>query len=170
MTLPRRLMTDGERVVASTRTHVKVLLAPVVVLLVVAAAGGFLAAWTRDQAGASAAWAVAGVALVLVLWRSVLPFLRWLTWTYTVTNKRIVEQKGLLTRTGRVIPLSRVNDVSFEKNLNDRVLGSGTLVIHDASEQTGLRLHDVPGVDELHRTLTELIHAEGSASGHHESV
>ncbi len=170
MTLPRRLMTDGERVVASTRTHVKVLLVPVLVLLVVAAAGGFLAAWTRERAGATAAWVVAGVALVLVLWGSVLPFLRWLTWTYTVTDKRIVEQKGLLTRTGRVIPLSRVNDVSFEKNLNDRVLGSGTLVVHDASEQTGLRLHDVPRVDELHRTLTELIHAEGSASGHHESV
>lgn len=170
MTLPRRLMTDGERVVASTRTHVKVLLGPAVVLLVVAAAGGFLAAWAREQAGATAAWVVAGVALLLVLWRSVLPFLRWLTWTYTITDKRIVEQKGLLTRTGRVIPLSRVNDVSFEKNLNDRVLGSGTLVVHDASEQSGLRLHDVPGVDELHRTLTELIHAEGSASGHHESV
>lgn len=170
MTLPRRLMVDGERVVASTRTHVKVLTGPVVVLLVVAAAGGFLAAWTREQAGATAAWLVAGLALLLVLWRSVLPFLRWLTWTYTVTNKRIVEQKGLLTRHGRVIPLSRVNDVSFEKNLNDRVLRCGTLVVHDASEQAGLRLHDIPRIDELHRTLTELIHAEGSASGRHESV
>jgi membrane protein YdbS with pleckstrin-like domain len=170
MTLPRRLMTDGEHVVVSTRTHVKVLLVPVLVLLVVAAAGGFLAAWTRDQVGTTAAWVVAGLALLLVLWRSVLPFLRWLTWTYTITNKRIVEQKGLLTRHGRVIPLSRVNDVSFEKNLNDRVLGCGTLIVHDASEQSGLRLHDIPRIDELHRELTELIHAEGSASGHHESV
>lgn len=170
MSLPRRLMTDGERVVVSTRTHVKVLLGPALVLLVVAAAGGFLAAWTRDQVGPGAAWVVAGVALLLVLWRSVLPFLRWLTWTYTVTDRRIVEQRGLVTRTGRVIPLSRVNDVSFEKNLDDRLLGCGTLVVHDASEQSGLRLHDIPRVDELHRTLTQLIHTDGSASGRDESL
>ncbi len=170
MSLSRRLMVDGEHVVASTRTHVKVLAVPALVLLVTAAAGGFLAAWTREQLGATAAWVVAGVALVVVLWWSVLPFLRWLTWTYTITDRRIVEQKGLLTRTGRVIPLSRVNDVSFEKHLSDRLLRCGTLVIHDASEQTGLRLHDVPRVDEVHRTLTRLIHSEGSDPARHEPI
>ena len=56
------------------------------------------------------------------MWGTLLPFLRWYLWTYTLTNKRIVEQKGILTRTGRVIPLSRINDVAYEKNLNDRIL------------------------------------------------
>ena len=86
---------------------------------------------------------------MLALLGAVIPFLRWFLWTYTLTNKRIVEQKGILTRTGRVIPLSRINDVAFEKNLNDRILGCGTLVIHDASEQAGLELRDIPHIEAI---------------------
>jgi uncharacterized membrane protein YdbT with pleckstrin-like domain len=97
--------------------------------------------------------------VVLVLWGSVVPFLRWYLWTYTLTNKRIVEQRGILTRSGRVIPLSRINDVAFEKNLNDRILGSGTLVIHDASDQAGLELRDIPRIEDMHRTVTTLVDA-----------
>src|ERR1044071_3956876 len=154
MTLPRKLMIDGEQTVMTTRTHVKVLFVPVVILLAVGAAGGFLAA--RVDPGAPR-WVVIGIAVVLALLGSVLPFLRWFLWTYTLTNKRIVEQKGILTRTGRVIPLSRINDVAFEKNLNDRILGCGTLIIHDASEQAGLELRDIPHIEDVHRTVTILV-------------
>ena len=154
MTLPRKLMIDGEQTVATTRTHVKVLFVPVIILLAVGAASGFLAAAVGPGV---TRWIVIGVAVVLALWGAVLPFVRWFLWTYTLTNKRIVEQKGILTRTGRVIPLSRINDVAFEKNLNDRILGCGTLVIHDASEQAGLELRDIPHIEDLHRTVTGLV-------------
>ena len=99
-----------------------------------------------------------------------LPFLKWLTWTYTLTNKRIVEQKGILTRTGRVIPLSRINDVAYEKNLNDRILGCGTLIIHDASEQAGLELDDIPRVEAFHRTVTNLVFERHESQKNDESV
>ena len=115
-------------------------------------------------------WVIVAIALVLVLWGSVVPFLKWLTWTYTLTNKRLVEQKGLLTRTGRVIPLSRVNDVAFEKNLNDRILGCGTLIIHDASEQAGLELKDIPKIEAFHRTVTNLVFEKHEATKNDESV
>ena len=154
MTLPRKLMIDGEQTVMTTRTHVKVLFVPLVILLAVGAAGGFLAA--RVDPGAPR-WVVIGIAVVLAVLGAVIPFLRWFLWTYTLTNKRIVEQKGILTRTGRVIPLSRINDVAFEKNLNDRILGCGTLVIHDASEQAGLELRDIPHIEDVHRTVTGLV-------------
>jgi membrane protein YdbS with pleckstrin-like domain len=154
MTLPRKLMIDGEQTVATTRTHVKVLFIPVIILLAVGAAGGFLAAAVGPGVARSI---VIAVAVVLALWGAVLPFVRWFLWTYTLTNKRLVEQKGILTRSGRVIPLSRINDVAFEKNLNDRILGCGTLVIHDASEQAGLELRDIPHIEALHRTVTGLV-------------
>jgi membrane protein YdbS with pleckstrin-like domain len=157
MTLPRKLMIDGEQTVTTTRTHVKVLFIPVIILLAVAAAGSFLATRIGNEANGVPRWVVIGVAVVLATWGAVLPFVRWYLWTYTLTNKRIVEQKGILTRTGRVIPLSRINDVAFEKNLNDRILGCGTLVIHDASEQAGLELRDIPHIEDLHRTVTGLV-------------
>ncbi|MEO6471625.1 MAG: PH domain-containing protein [Aeromicrobium sp.] len=157
MTLPRKLMIDGESIVTSTRTHIKVLLVPFLILLVVAGAAGYLIAAVGDRANGWLRWAVVAVGLVLIVWGSFIPFLRWLTWTYTVTNKRLVEQKGVLTRTGRVIPLARINDVAFEKNLNDRMLGCGTLIIHDASDQAGLELRDIPHIEDLHRTMTNLV-------------
>lgn len=157
MTLPRKLMIDGEQTVVTTRTHVKALLVPFVILLAVAGAGAYLigALWEKPMLR----WIVFGVSAVLILWGSIVPFLRWYMWTYTLTNKRIVEQRGILTRSGRVIPLNRINDVAFEKNLNDRILGSGTLVIHDASDQAGLELRDIPRIEDMHRTVTTLVDA-----------
>jgi membrane protein YdbS with pleckstrin-like domain len=157
MTLPRKLMIEGEQTVTATRTHIKALLVPVLILLAVTGSAAFLGARLWEQANHILSWMVIALGVVLVLWGAVVPFLRWYTWTYTLTNKRIVEQRGILTRTGRVIPLSRINDVSFEKNLNDRILGCGTLVIHDASEQAGLELRDIPHIEDLHRTVTTLV-------------
>ena len=162
MTLPRKLMIDGERTVMTTRTHIKTLLLPVIILLAVSAAGAFLAGtvWDTQWGGRPILrWLIIVFSLLLIVFGSVIPFLRWYLWTYTLTNKRIVEQRGILTRTGRVIPLNRINDVAFEKNLNDRILGSGTLVIHDASEQAGLELHDIPHIEDMHRTVTSLVDA-----------
>ncbi len=161
MSLPRKLMIDGEQTVLTTRTHVKALLIPLIILLAVAFAGGLLAGtvWEAPLWGGEPIlrWIIIVVSLVLIGFGSVIPFLRWYLWTYTLTNKRLVEQRGILTRSGRVIPLSRINDVAFEKNLNDRILGSGTLVIHDASEQAGLELRDIPRIEEMHRTVTSLV-------------
>ena len=162
MTLPRKLMIDGEQTVMTTRTHVKALLVPVIILFAVSFAGAFLAARTSGYLWGGrpiVMWLVVALSLVLLLLGSVIPFLRWYLWTYTLTNKRIVEQRGILTRSGRVIPLNRINDVAFEKNLNDRILGSGTLVIHDASEQAGLELRDIPRIEDMHRTVTTLVDA-----------
>ncbi len=170
MGLPRKLMIEGETTVAETRTHVKVLLVPFLVLVVVSGATAYLATQVGDVGGGIARWVVVGIGLVLIVVGAVLPWLRWITWTYTLTNRRIVEQRGILTRTGRIIPLSRINDVAYEKNLNDRLLGCGTLVIHDASEQSGLRLHDIPGIEDFHRTVSTLVFGEHEGDRRDESV
>lgn len=171
MSLPRKLMIDGEQTVADTRTHIKVLIIPFLILIVVSGATGFLVKQAGDSAGGWLRWVILAAGIILVLLGSVLPWLRWITWSYTLTNRRIVEQKGILTRTGRIIPLSRVNDVAFEKNLNDRILGCGTLVIHDASEQAGLRLNDIPKIEAFHRTVSNLVFEQhDTAAGRDESV
>ena len=170
MALPRKLMIDGEQTVATTRTHLKVLFIPFVILLLVAALEGFVQAKVAGEASATVRWILVAIAVVLVSIGTLLPFFRWLAWTYTLTNKRIVEQKGLLTRTGRVIPLSRINDVAFEKNLNDRILGCGTLIIHDASEQAGLQLRDIPNIEAFHRTVSNLVFEQHDKTARDESI
>jgi len=158
MAVSRKLMTEGEQVVLSVRTHGKALLLPTLVLLLTCAAAGFLyAVAPSGDAGRYLRIAVLVFAVAVILIWTVVPFIRWMTSTYTVTNRRLIAQTGILTRSGRVIPLQRINDVSFEKNLTDRMLGCGTLVVHDASEQGGLTLPDVPRVEEVHRTITDLV-------------
>ncbi|MET0767387.1 MAG: PH domain-containing protein [Aeromicrobium sp.] len=170
MSLPRKLMIDGEQTVETTRTHVKKLFLPFAVLLVVCVAAGYLVAQIGDRGDGTAGWVILAIAAILIVWGTFLPFLSWYLWTYTLTNKRIVEQKGILTRTGRVIPLSRINDVAFEKNLNDRILGCGTLIIHDASEQAGQQLADIPRVEAFHRTVTNLVFEKHDKQRNDESV
>jgi membrane protein YdbS with pleckstrin-like domain len=170
MSLPRKLMIDGEQTVETTRTHVKKLFLPFAILVIVCIAAGFLVATIGDRGDGTAGWVILGIATILIVWGSFLPFLNWYLWTYTLTTRRIVEQKGILTRTGRVIPLSRINDVAFEKNLNDRILGCGTLIIHDASEQAGLRLADIPRVEAFHRTVTNLVFEKHDRQRNDESV
>lgn len=161
MAISRRLLIEGEEIVYSMRTHLKALFVPFLLLLLAAAVGGFLASWFNSRELPVVMWVIIAIAVLVAIMGFFVPLLNWLLWTFTITDKRLIEQKGILTRTGRVIPLNRINDVSFEKHLSDRILRCGTLIVHDASEQIGLRIHDVPHVEDVHRTLTDLIFQQG---------
>ena len=97
------------------------------------------------------------VAVVIVARWTVWPFLRWLTTSYVVTDRRIITRVGILARHGRDMPLSRVNDVSFDHSgILERVLGCGTLVVESAGERGQLVLRDVPHVEDVQRDLYRL--------------
>lgn len=155
--LSEKLLLDDETVETQTRTHLKVLIVPFLVGLAIMLIGGYFVGAVGDTGGGTPRLAGLVVLVVLFLWGTVLPFLRWLTWTYTLTNRRLIEQKGLLTRKGRIIPLARINDVAYEKGVLDRILGCGTLIIHDASQQSGLALHDIPRIEDVHRRISRLV-------------
>ena len=73
------------------------------------------------------------VVILVLIWLSIWPFLNWLFASYTVTTRRLITRYGVITRRGHDIPLTRISDVAYEKDLIDRLLGCGTLVISDAS-------------------------------------
>jgi uncharacterized membrane protein YdbT with pleckstrin-like domain len=156
--IPRRLLGDGEDVVMAMRPHIKELLVPALVLLVVSPAATYLAAVMPD--GDAQSWlrlAVAVIAVLILLRWSVWPFLKWLTTSYVVTDRRLITRVGVIARSGRDMPLSRINDVTFEHtNLLERMLGCGTLVVESAGERGQLVLRDVPRVEEVQRDVYRL--------------
>ena len=156
MGISKKLLSDGEHVVLSVRTHPKALIGPGAVLILVVA-GVITAAMMQPEASIMIAVAVVAV-VALIVW-VVIPFLRWVTSTYTVTNRRLITRHGIITRTGRDIPLFRINDVAYEKGLLDRILGCGTLVISDATEKAGVILPDVPNVEQVHLQISDLLFA-----------
>jgi uncharacterized membrane protein YdbT with pleckstrin-like domain len=150
---PKKLLSDGETVVLETHPHGKTLVLPVLALLATLVLAGFLLAVVDDSTGR---YVIAGVAAVLAVVFFLVPFLRWRTTLFVITDKRVVVRSGILSRTGRDIPLSRVNDVTFSHNLLERILGCGTLVVESAGERGQVQLTEVPHVEQVQRTLYEL--------------
>ena len=156
MAYPKKLLSEDEQVVLELHPHWKVLVIPVLELLVVLAVTGYLLAqdwWPK--------WITAVVALVIVAALFGLPFLRWRTTLFVITTKRVVTREGLLTRSGRDIPLNRVNDVSFSHNLFERMLRCGTLTVESAGERGQVVLSDIPRVAEVQHRLYELTERAG---------
>ena len=155
MAISRKLLNQDELVLVSTRTHVKALLGPALVLIVIAGVAGYLSTLPSGGPRDVLVLVIWVVALLAILWLVVRPFLTWLFTTYTVTNRRLITRTGILTRRGHDIPLPRISDVSYEHGLVDRLLGCGTLVISDASEQGRVKLHDIPHVEHVHLKLSD---------------
>lgn len=158
------MLNEGEYVVFSTRTHVKALVAPALVLIVAVGVAGYLTGLVDDHKNIwlTLIWAVAGV---LILVYAVWPFLKWWTSTYTLTNRRLTTHQGVINRSGHDIQITRISDVSYEKQLMDRILGCGTLVVSDASE-LGIRLPDVPRVALRQKVIADLLYHGDSQEPH----
>jgi membrane protein YdbS with pleckstrin-like domain len=151
--ISNKLLTEGETVVLSTRTHVKALLWPLVVLIV----GLVIGVAGQVYLPGSAALVVWILVAVGVLWWVARPVLVWASATYTVTTRRLITRRGVITRRGHDIPLIRISDVSYEHGPIDRLLGCGTLIISDASTNGRVVLHDIPEVEETQRKIHELL-------------
>lgn len=167
MAINHKLLTDGESVVVSTRTHAKALLFPFLLLLVILALAVLADRSFADGKLALAVWILAGV---LAVWFVLRPFLEWLTASYTITNRRLITRSGVLARKGHDIPLARISDVAYELGLIDRMLGCGTLIISDASTEGRVLLHDIPRVEETQKRLNELLHDPSGTAGSHDGT
>ncbi len=158
MGLPSGLLGQGEVEVLHLRTHAKALIAPALVLLLAVVATGLAFAFLPASMLPWGAWvAVALAALVIVIW-TVVPFLRWLTTTYTFTSRRIITRRGIINKSGHDLPLTRINNVAYERSLSDRIFGCGTLRLTTAADEPVV-LADIPDVERVHVVMTELLFA-----------
>jgi uncharacterized membrane protein YdbT with pleckstrin-like domain len=155
---PESVLTKDEQVVLHLHPHWKALVLPVLWFVLAAAAVVAAAIFTG--------WAMigllilAGVALVLVLVVTVWPWIKWRTTHYVFTNERVIMRSGVFSRSGRDIPLGRVNDVSFSHTLFERMLGCGTLTIESAGERGQVQLTNLPRVEKTQSVLYELVDSD----------
>jgi uncharacterized membrane protein YdbT with pleckstrin-like domain len=147
-----------ERVVLDMHEHPKHLLMAALICLA-AVIGLVVVLAIAPQSGAfdwldTLGWAA--FALVVVVF-GVFPFAEWRSRTYTITNERIATRRGVLRRSGRDIPLDRINDVSFDQGIVDRMTKAGTLKISSASEHGRIVFRDIPQIHEVTKTLNQLV-------------
>lgn len=152
MGYPQKLLSQGEVIKFEMKPHWRALIVPMLLLIVVVGLGAFL--FTLIPAPVNLAIVV--LVVVIIVWFSLIPFLRWITTQYVFTNRRVIIRRGLLTKQGRDMPLSKVNNVTFEVTFLGRILNFGRLIIQSAGEDSDLDIEDVPNVEVIQRDVYQL--------------
>ena len=137
---PRKLLNDNEDIVLDLRPHWWFLSGPVGTVVLTVALTIFVAVIGAPGLLLIAVLALLAGALVWLLLR----FLRWTTTNFVVTTDRLIFRSGVLSKQGREIPLERVNDISFNASLFERMIGAGDLVIESAGERGQQMFTDIP--------------------------
>lgn len=166
MPFPQRLLAEDEDVLLDLHAHWKQLIVPVLLLPVVVGLATYVAFVLPDNSARPALrWVIVGVAALVLVRFSLWPYLKWQTTRYVLTNRRVVIRTGVFGRSGRDIPLTRVNDVSFRHNLVERLLRCGTLTIESAGEHGQVVLPEVPQVEQVQREVYRAVEAESARRG-----
>jgi hypothetical protein len=153
-----RYLAGDERLVLHVRRHVTVLLAPLVAALGAVAAAGFVGLIASPGRGTDVVDTLAGLIVAFFVGRFVWRTLEWWVDRIVVTNRRVVEVSGLLTRQVASIPLGKVTDMTYRRSIWGRLLGYGDLVLESAGQQQALtRIDHLPDPDFFYRTVTSLI-------------
>jgi uncharacterized membrane protein YdbT with pleckstrin-like domain len=152
-------LTEGEQVVLRLHRHWKTVLGPFLVLAATVAAL-LVALIYLPSATALARLGLGAVALIIVVVLVLGPLLRWRTTSYELTNRRLRMRAGILSRTVRDFPLSKISDVTSSQGLLDRLLGCGQLVVESPGERGQLILTEIPHVQDVQTTLFQLVENE----------
>ena len=157
MAYPEKLLADGEHVEFQMRPHWRAIIPPMIWLFAVLVGGFFLLGWwgSHPDWPVAGSWVIGIAMLVLFIGWTARPFAYWWTTDYVFTNRRIIVRTGLVARKGRDMPLSKVNNVSFDVSFWGRLLNYGVLTIDSASDQP-LVIADVPNVEVIQMDINRL--------------
>jgi uncharacterized membrane protein YdbT with pleckstrin-like domain len=94
------------------------------------------------------------VAVLVVLWAG-FHFLRWRMQTYLLTDRRIVVDRGVLSRYTESISLDRIQNTVIRRPLGDRLIGAGDVEIESAGRDGVEVLTRIPNAQHFYTELLE---------------
>jgi membrane protein YdbS with pleckstrin-like domain len=87
----------------------------------------------------------------------------WKLWQWradriVVTDRRIFEVSGVLTRKVASMPLAKMTDITYRRSILGRLFGYGELIVETAGQDQSLhRIGHLPRPDDFYRTITWLV-------------
>jgi uncharacterized membrane protein YdbT with pleckstrin-like domain len=140
---PRRLLNENEVVVLDLRPHWWVLVGSALLLAI--SLGLAIAASMVVPGVAHDPVLIATLVVVLVvLIRFVRRYSRWATTNMVLTTERLILRAGVFAKSGREIPLGRINDIAYRQSFFERLIGAGDLLVESAGERGQEVLRLVP--------------------------
>ena len=130
MAFPRKLLNEGEEIVLDLRPHFWFFVGPAFWLVLAAIATGAVAVLDLNDWFWRGGLVVTALALVWLLGR----LARWATTQFVITTDRLIAREGVFAKKGKEIPLERINDITFNQSVRERLLGSGDLMIQSGGE------------------------------------
>lgn len=154
--MPTQLM-PGERSIALVRQHWSVLAGHVLGAIIVIVVAIVLNAKLPGAIGSLSITTVKTVVLLVVVIAAVLwagfRILRWRFATYHLTDRRIVMEGGILSRTAETIPLDRIQNTVIHRPFGDRLIGAGDIEIESAGRDGVEVLHRIPRAEAFYNEL-----------------
>jgi uncharacterized membrane protein YdbT with pleckstrin-like domain len=165
--MPTQLM-PGERSIALVRQHWSVLAGHVLGAIVVIVVAVVLDAKLPVKIGSLSITTVKTIVMLVLivgalLWAG-MRILRWRFATYHLTDRRIVMEGGILSRTAETIPLDRIQNTVIHRPLGDRLIGAGDIEIESAGRDGVEVLHRIPKAESFYNELLATMNAPPSAS------
>ncbi len=162
MAFKRRHLSEGEEVVLETRPHWSYLgWAPAEVLVLVGGLVAVVVVW--PQAPLSVGWALLGVVGLAVLWLA-RRVVRWRSTVLVITTSRLLQRTGLLARRGVDVRLERVNEISYEQSIPERLIGTGRLYLDVGGDRGTVGFEHVRRPRALAAVLHEQVDRRSSAA------
>jgi uncharacterized membrane protein YdbT with pleckstrin-like domain len=148
----RTWLNPGEEIVVDVRPHWTFLGRPLVAAVIVLA--GAIAAVAEAAPGIVDA-ILAALVILSLLWLMA-RYARWATTAMILTNERLVQRRGVLSRRVRELPLTQIGEVECRRRVRDRMLGCGDVMVTSVSQGREVFEH-LPRpsgiVKELHRQI-----------------
>lgn len=139
--------------VARFHAHGRRLFWSALVLVATAAAVGY---FTGNLPPGLEDWMLWSVAAAVVLLLVLVPYLRWLSHTYTITTSRVIEQAGIISRRRTELRHARGYRIAERRGPLQRLWGAGTLVLTGGVDTT-LRMRNIPSVRLVHEVLADQV-------------
>jgi uncharacterized membrane protein YdbT with pleckstrin-like domain len=157
MTNSRYLATD-ERVVLEVRRHPIVVFGSIALAIAAIALAGAVGWATSPSDGAAWLDTALGVIALAFAGRAGWRFWPWWVDRILVTDQRIFEVSGVLSRKVASMPLTRVTDMTYRRSLAGRIFGYGDLIVESAGQDQALsHIMKIPKPDNFYRKITSLV-------------
>lgn len=157
-----RYLAHDELAVCEVRRHPVVLLTPALQALGVVAGAALIGSLLSPGEGNDPLDTALGlIALAFVL------RLGWKAWNWAVTrivvtDRRILEVRGVLSRSVGSMPLGKVTDMTYHRSLLGRLLGYGAFQVESPGQKQAVDMIDhIPRPDAFYQTVTTLVMAGG---------
>ena len=153
-----KYMSPGEHTMIEVRRHWAALLPPGLLVLGALLIGTLLGTWLTPGTDSDPIDRLAFYVTLGLLVRFGYKLFEWQIERVVVTNRRIIEITGLITRRVASIPLAKVTDLTYQRTPVARGLGFGELILESAGQKQALdRISYIPRPDQFYRSFAELL-------------